>query len=140
MYPLHEEIAGRLISPAILTAPSMPIFLEHRQNLQLLKSVPPNTLDWSMLCPSTMTAESSAIKVPTEHLHGKLIASAATPPLWQDSWMSYIPLIGKTLLCAMNASRYDTTLEQNADFIARDLEAYDSPWIGTTVGIIDGSK
>ena len=140
MYPLHEEIAGRLISPAILTAPSMPIFLEHRQNLQLLKSVPPNTLDWSMLCPSTMTAESSAIKVPTEHLHGKLIASAATPPLWQDSWMSYIPLIGKTLLCAMNASRYDTTLEQNADFIASDLEAYDSPWIGTTVGIIDGSK
>lgn len=87
-----------------------------------------------------MTAESSAIKVPTELLHGKLIASAETPPLWQDSWMSYIPLIGKTLLCAMNASRYNTTLEQSADFIASDLESYDSPWIGTTVGIIDGSK
>ena len=54
--------------------------------------------------------------------------------------MSYIPLIGKTLLCAMNASRYNTTLEQSADFIASDLESYDSPWIGTTVGIIDGSK
>ena len=40
----------------------------------------------------------------------------------------------------MNASRYDTTLEQNADFIAVDLETRDSQWIGTAVGIIDASK
>lgn len=40
----------------------------------------------------------------------------------------------------MNASRYETTLEQNAEFIASDLESFESPWIQTTVGIIDGSK
>lgn len=93
-----------------------------------------------MLCPSTMTPESSDINVPTKTLHGKLIANAATPPSWQDSWIKYIPLIGKTLLCAMNARRYETTLEQNAEFIASDLESYESRWSGMTVGVIDGSR
>jgi hypothetical protein len=93
-----------------------------------------------MLCPSTMTPESSDINVPTKTLHGKLIVNAATPPLWQDSWIKYIPLIGKTLVCAMNARRYETTLEQNAEFIASDLESYESRWSGMTVGVIDGSK
>ena len=87
-----------------------------------------------------MTPESSDINVPTKLLHGKLIANAATPPSWQDSWIKYIPLIGKTLLGAMNASRYETTLEQNAEFIASDLESYESRWSGMTVGVIDGSK
>jgi len=93
-----------------------------------------------MLCPSNMTPESSDVKVPMELSHGKLTANASTPPLWKDSWIKHIPLIGKLLLCAINAPRYETTLEQNADFIASDLETYDSPWIGTTVGVIDASK
>lgn len=87
-----------------------------------------------------MTPESSDINVPTKTLRGKLIANAATPPSWQDSWIKYIPLIGKTLLCAMNARRYETILEQNAEFIANDLESYESRWSGMTVGVIDGSK
>ena len=87
-----------------------------------------------------MTPESSEINVPTETLQRKLIANAATLPMWQDSWMKYIPSIGKTLLCAMNAPRYGTTLEQNADFIASDLESYESRWSMTTVGVIDGTK
>jgi hypothetical protein len=93
-----------------------------------------------MLCPGTMNPESSDFTVPTQTLPGKVIPNAATPPLWQDSWIKYIPFIGKTLLCAMNASRYVTTLEQNAELIASDLESHDSRWNGTTVGIIDGSK
>ena len=124
----------------VLRACSIPIYLEHRQNLHLLKSLPPDTLDWSMLCPSTMTPESSDINVPTKTLRGKLIANATTPPSWQDSWIKHIPLIGKTLLCAMNARRYETTLEQNAELIATDLQSYESQWSGTTVGVIDGSK
>lgn len=87
-----------------------------------------------------MTPESSDINVPTKTLRGKLIANAATPPSWQDSWIKYIPLMGKTLLCAMNARRYETTLEQNTEFIASDLESYESRWSGMTVGVIDGSK
>jgi hypothetical protein len=77
-------------------------------------------LDWSMLGPVTMTPESSDINVPTKTLRDKLIANAATPPLWQDSWIKYIPFIGKTLLYAMNFGRYESTLEQNAEFIAND--------------------
>lgn len=118
---------------------SVPIFLEHRQNLHLLKSLPPNTVEWSMLCPSTLTPESSDLNVPTKASQ-RLIANAATPPLWQDSWIKSIPLIGKTLVAAMNASRYETTLEQIAEFIASDLESHESRWIGTTVGVIDGSR
>lgn len=40
----------------------------------------------------------------------------------------------------MNARRYETTLEQNAEFIASDLESYKSRWSGMTVGVIDESK
>ncbi|EXJ85637.1 hypothetical protein A1O1_06003 [Capronia coronata CBS 617.96] len=120
----------------------IPIYREHRQNIHLLKSLPPNTntVDWSMLCPGTMPPESSEVTVPTKLLHGKLIANATTPPLWQDSWMKHIPLIGKLVVCAMNAPRYETTLEQNADLIATDLESHESPWSGRTVGVIDPSK
>ncbi|KAF2718714.1 NAD(P)-binding protein [Polychaeton citri CBS 116435] len=118
----------------------VPIFLEHRQNLHLLKSLPPGTVDWSMLCPMTMIPESSDLSVPTKTSQGRLIANATTPPSWQDSWVSSIPLIGKTIAIAMNASRYETTLEDNAELIASDLESHDSPWIGKTVGIITASK
>ena len=87
-----------------------------------------------------MTPESSDLNVPTKTLHGKLIANATTLPSWHDSWIKYIPLIGRTLLCAMNAGRYETTLEQNAEFIASDLESSESRWSGMTVGVIDRSK
>jgi len=142
-HPYHSPFihAVRRVDSGILRTYSLPIYLEHRQNLHLLKSLPPNTLDWSMLCPGTMTPESTDINVPTaKSSHGNLIANAATPPSWQDSWIKYIPLIGTTLLCVWNALRYETTLEQNADFIANDLESYESRWSGTTVGVIDGSR
>ena len=87
-----------------------------------------------------MTPESSDFSVPTKSSHPRLTAKAGTPPLWQDSWLRHIPLIGKSLVTAMNSGRYETTLEQNAEFIANDLEARDSQWIGTAVGIIDASK
>ncbi|KAF1968719.1 NAD(P)-binding protein [Bimuria novae-zelandiae CBS 107.79] len=118
----------------------VPIFLAHRQNIQLLRSLSPNTVDWSMICPSTMTPESSDFSVPTKSSHARLTAGAGTPPLWQDSWLKHIPLVGKPIVAAMNANRYDTTLEQCADFIAADLETRDSQWIGAPVGIIDASK
>ncbi|KAF2688983.1 hypothetical protein K458DRAFT_293503 [Lentithecium fluviatile CBS 122367] len=120
----------------------IPIYLEHRQNLRLLKALPPNTIDWSMLCPNTMVPESSSITVPTQSSHKVLIASAGTPPEWKDSWVKYIPLIGRPLVCAMNAGsgRYETTLEQNAEFIAGDLESVESRWSGVAVGVIDGAK
>jgi hypothetical protein len=119
---------------------SLPVYLEHRQNIKLLRDLAPDALDWSVLCPATMVPESSTIGVLAESSHGRLQANAGTLPLWKDYWMRHIPLIGRTLVCAMNFSRYETTLEQNADFIARDLESYESRWSGATVGVIDVSR
>lgn len=124
----------------ILINYSIPVFLEHRQNFGLLKSLPPDAVDWSMLCPAFMVPESSDFSVPTKPLHGRLIANAWNLPLWKDSWVKHIPLIGRSILCAMNAPRYETSLEQNAELIASDLETYESQWSEKTVGIIDGSK
>jgi hypothetical protein len=87
-----------------------------------------------------MTPESSAVNVPTQTPSGQLVANATTPPGWKHSWVGSIPLIGRTLLSAMNAGRYVTTLEQNAELIASDLETRESRWSGVTVGVIDGSK
>ena len=69
-----------------------------------------------------------------------LEAKAATPPQWNDSWMRHIPLIGKAIVSGMNASRYKTTLEQNAEFIAGDLVNEESEWKGQAVGVITRSK
>lgn len=87
-----------------------------------------------------MTPESTELKVPTESSHAKLVANATTPPLWNESWVKNIPLIGMAIWAVMNFSRYETTLEQNAELIAGDLENPESPFIGVRVGIIDGSK
>ena len=54
--------------------------------------------------------------------------------------MGYIPLIGRTFVLIKNAMRYETTLEQNAEFIASDLESLETRFSGTTVGVCDGSK
>ncbi|KAF4549126.1 Hypothetical protein D9617_23g005410 [Elsinoe fawcettii] len=118
----------------------MPVFLEHRQNYALLRSLPPNAVDWSMLCPMTMVPESSNLSVPSKTKQGSLVAAANTPPAWNQSWLRHIPLIGRTLTIMMNASRYTTTLEQNAELIAADLESRDSQWSCKTVGVIDASK
>lgn len=59
---------------------------------------------------------------------------ARNPPAWRDSCMKYISVVGKVLMSGMNGMRCDTTLEQNADFVAEDLETYESQWSGKTVG------
>lgn len=122
-----------------MAASSVPIFLEHRENIKLLRALPPHSVDWSLLCPSTMTAEKSEVSVPAKSSQGRLTAEASSPPLWKDSWLKHIPFLGKVVLAAMNAPRYETTLEQNAEFIANDLKDRESRWIGVPVGVIDAT-
>jgi hypothetical protein len=59
---------------------SVSIFLEHHQNLRLLKALPPNTIDWSMLCPNIMVPETPAISLPGSTPKETLEASAETLP------------------------------------------------------------
>ncbi|KAH3963997.1 hypothetical protein HBH70_230070 [Parastagonospora nodorum] len=121
----------------IMMSSYVPIFLEHRENYNLLRSLPSDSIEWSMFCPNTMVPESAS---PTTTVQSKLVASADVPPLWKDSWIKHIPLIGRTLVCAINAMRYRTTLEQSAEFIAADLESHESPWVGRRVGTIKRSR
>lgn len=113
-----------------------------------------------MLCPNWMmperaerseveVSERSEVEFPSVSSlnttpRSPLIASAGTPPLWQDSWLKHIPLIGKTIVSGMNAGRYQTTLEANADFIARDLEfgggGGGGEWVGKAVGVISAER
>ncbi|CAI6285903.1 unnamed protein product [Periconia digitata] len=135
---------GVLVYPGTETMLSsyMPIYLEHRQNFRLLQALPADALHWSVLCPNMMTPATKPqdFTVPTKSPEAKLTASATTPPNWRDSWIRYIPFIGKSIVCAMNAQRYATTLEQAADFIAEDLVRRDSQWVGKAVGIIDANR
>lgn len=87
-----------------------------------------------------MTPESSDFSVPTKSFSTQLVAAANLPPKWNDYWIRHLPLIGKVIVCAMNASRYKTTLEQNAEFIAADLEEErSSEWVGCAVGVVDAA-
>jgi hypothetical protein len=83
--------------------------------------------------------ESTDLSVPTKGAR-KLVGNATTPPSWSHSWVEHIPLIGRTIGAAMNNSRYETTLENIAEFIASDLEDPESRWVGAAVGVIDPSK
>jgi hypothetical protein len=87
-----------------------------------------------------MEPEYPDIPLPGAALKGGLVAAAGVPPRWNDSWIRHIPFIGKFILSGINAGRYGTTLEQNADFIASDLSSAQSEWVGQAVGVIDGSK
>ena len=93
-----------------------------------------------MLCPNWMVPEYPTIQLLGTLPKDALVAMAGTPPQWSDSWMKHIPFIGKTIVSGMNASRYKTTLEQNAEFIASDLGNAESEWKGQAVGVIDRSK
>lgn len=93
-----------------------------------------------MLCPQTMTAESPQVSLPGTMPKEELIASAGIPPRWKESWMKHIPFIGKIIIIGMNSSRYETTLEQNADLIAKDLSNANSEWKSQAVGVISSSK
>lgn len=79
-------------------------------------------------------------ETPTTTKLSKLVASADVPARWRESWLSYVPFIGKPAVAVMHAMRSTITLEQSADFMAADLEAIESPWIGKRVSTIDASR
>lgn len=89
-----------------------------------------------------MDPESEDFSVPTKaSSQARLVTQAWTPPNWNLSWVAHVPVIGKTLSVMMNAGRYTTKLEQNAEVIAADLEEGEaSKFIGCPVGVIDASK
>lgn len=118
----------------------VPVYLTHKVDLALLQSLPTGAMRWTMLCPSVMTPASQNLGLPAHGKKNGLIAKARTLPEWQDSWVKHIPLLGNFLWCGLNASRYSTTLEDNAEFIADDLDKGTDEWVGQKVGVIEAAK
>lgn len=109
---------------------------EHRINLELLLNQQKSDLAWSFLCPSIMQPLTSTAAFPPDiRSTGNLMASTKTPPGWTDGF-STVPVIGTYLNVLSQISLYTTTLEENADFIAQDLETgMNSQWLFSKVGV-----
>jgi len=70
----------------------------------------------------------------------ELISAVDVPPAWSNA-LRWIPLLGNYLNVAVQMGDYATTLEQCADFMARDLDSgLESELIGHRVSIKAKSK
>ncbi len=69
-------------------------------------------------------------------LHHNLMLQARSPPGWQYTWASYIPLVGQYLNVFVNIALYTTKLEDVADVLAEDLVmGHESQFVGEFVGM-----
>ncbi len=69
-----------------------------------------------------------------------LIAAKDEPAAFRSFYISWIPFLGPLITTVGNAGRYNTTLEDCADFIAADLKSGENTFVGHRVGIYDGGK
>jgi len=67
-----------------------------------------------------------------------LAAEIDIPPLWRDLFIYRLPFIGPFLSLFGEFLRYNTTLEDNADFIAANLT--NDRFVGHRVGVINDPK
>ena len=69
-----------------------------------------------------------------------LQASVYVPPNWKASYFSGVPFVGTLFNVMGNAPRYNTKLEDCADFIAADLGKQDGRFVGKRIGINEVPK
>lgn len=69
-----------------------------------------------------------------------LLAETDVPADWQQSYFHNVPILGPYMSILGNVTKYATTLEDNADFIAADLKQTDSQRIGHRVGVVSLPK
>ena len=94
-----------------------------------------------MFCPSTMTPASKDVTLYQTPRNNPIVAAADVPPNWWPvPYVNGIPFFGLLSGIAANGARYNTTLEDCADFIADDLEKGERKFIGHRVGVIDAGK
>ncbi|KAJ9148543.1 hypothetical protein NKR23_g4968 [Pleurostoma richardsiae] len=114
----------------------MHLFPEHRITWAKLNALPRSKLIWSILCPGVMQPRSkTTYPFDTSASEENLLAAAGIAPEWSAAFLC-TPLVGGYLNIMAQAAAYGTTLEDNADFIAKDLEqGEDSAWIFQKVGV-----
>lgn len=126
---------------ALICNDSIPLFREHALTYSLLLSQPSQHLQWSQLAPSQMVPASKEItllSVPRGH---NLVPANDTPPNYMTTFLSGLPFgIGIASDSIVNALRYNTSLEDCADFMAADLAKGESEHVGHRVGVIASGK
>ena len=115
---------------------SFPAFPEHSQTVDCISSKPREHLQWSLLAPSLMTPASKEITLLEAPKGNSLAAQNDTPADWRLNFLSGVPVLGVYAEIVLNMLRYNTTLEDCADFLAADLTKGESEHLGHKVGII----
>ncbi|KAL8850867.1 MAG: hypothetical protein Q9221_004180 [Calogaya cf. arnoldii] len=115
---------------------SFPLFKEHGQTLDCISSKPKDHMIWSLLAPSAMIPASKEITLLDALRGNPLLARNDMPADWSPSFLSGVPYIGMLADIMKNMMRYNTSLEDCADFIASDLTKGESEHEGHKVGII----
>ena len=118
---------------------SIPVGREHIQTLKMLQSKPVDLIKWSILCPSGMkpavtTPDLKILEGPRKH---DFVVKADVPPVWKESWWKNVPVFGRYVEVMRSFVGNMTTLEENADFWAEDLESGSKEWEFRRVGVMD---
>ncbi|KAJ5577739.1 uncharacterized protein N7459_006703 [Penicillium hispanicum] len=117
------------------------MFPEHRWTWRKLRALPRGSLAWSILCPGFMHPLSEdTYPLAAGASADNLAAMVSVPPDWSLKFQG-IPLLGGYLNVISQASAYGTALEDNADFIAKDLlDGHDSQWVHQKIGVKERAK
>ncbi|KAL8682999.1 MAG: hypothetical protein Q9186_000994 [Xanthomendoza sp. 1 TL-2023] len=135
-YPIRCWFLGGL---TVLDFPGRPGTKEHGLTFDCLSSKSQH-LQWSLLAPSAMKPASKEITLLDTPRGNPLAAQNDTMAEFSPSFMTKMPYVGPYADIAKSMTRYNTSLEDCADFMAADLAKGDSEHVGHRVGIIESSQ
>lgn len=125
--------------PGTRLARYFPLFMEHIQTHTYLSSLPwqEARFQWSMFCPSNMNPKNKIIPEELPHKGNPLMAAKDVPAGFQGWGIDWIPFLGPLVTVLGNAAKYNTTLEDCADWIAMDLESGSGEFVGRRVSVVE---
>ncbi|KAL9584722.1 MAG: hypothetical protein Q9203_004555 [Teloschistes exilis] len=127
--------------PGTKVSTYFPIFAEHGLTYSLLLSQPSEHLQWSLLAPSQMVPASKEITLLSAPRGHGLVSANDTMPNYMNTFLSGLPFgIGIASDILVNALRYNTSLEDCADYMAADLAKDRSEHVGHRVGVIASGR
>lgn len=126
--------------PGVKLSRYIPLFMEHAQTHAHLSSLPVQNIQWSMFCPSVMAPKETSIKEDIPEKGNGLKAEKDVPAGFHSWGIDWIPFIGPLVTVLGQAGKYNTSLEDCADWIAADLADGEAEFVGHRVGIIDMGK
>ncbi|KAI4094678.1 MAG: hypothetical protein L6R37_007192 [Teloschistes peruensis] len=139
--PQMQEIEKAVTTAAVGASKNFPIFAEHGLTYSLLLSQPSQHLQWSLLAPSQMVPASKEITLLSAPRGHGLVSANDTMPNYMNTFLSGLRFgIGIASDILVNALRYNTSLEDCADYMAADLAKDRSEHVGHRVGVIASGK